>query len=470
MGGGLLNVDLKGNGMDTSINGDARFRSAYFAFDVTNPDAPFGTSGNQLLWVFKDSDLGFTTGFPAIMRMKGGTVSAPNAETWYALFGSGPLSYHGERNHSSAGNRFETVVATTTPSVAPSEYGQVYVVNLYTGQQEYKTQMGPSDTNNRYAFMGDPVAVDLDRDYRVDALYIGKTSRIKDITIPNKWDWIGKVHRILTDIASTTTDNHTPDKWTYSLLFDPQKPVLVSPTVTQDEEGRPLVLFGTGRLFSAGADSDHVSTSTQALYGIQEASANGCWNEIGITWKSSCATTVSASNILSVEQFSVENSTSTPGKCLNCPAGVGTVSKLADELRKNYGGWIFKLSAGERVLSKITLLAGVVAVPSYTPTVNMNDVCDVGGTSKLYGIAYETGTAFFSDVNKLGAFAKLNPDNTTIAKSVNLGEGIASRVALVANEENVVGKTQTSGGNIVSMVINVTPRRQGTKLFLEKTE
>jgi type IV pilus assembly protein PilY1 len=461
MGGGLLNVDLKGNGMDTFINGDARFRSAYFAFDITNPEAKFGDPGNRLMWVFKDRDLGFTTGSPAIMRMKGGTP-----ETWYAVFGSGPLSYHGERDHSSASNRFEIVVATTTPLDAPSEYGQFYVVNLETGKLERKQQMGPSDDANRYAFMGDPVAVDLEKDYRVDAVYIGKTSGKKDTKIANKWDWSGKVHRILTNIASPT-DNHTPDKWTYSVLFDPEKPVLVSPSVTQDKDGRPWVLFGTGRLFSAGANSDHVSTSTQALYGIQEASKDGCWDKITMRWKSSCVTTVS--NILSVEKISVEHSTTMPGKCVNCPAGEETVFELADKLRADYGGWIYTLPPGERVLSKITLLAGVVAVPSYTPRLDKNDVCEVGGTSTLYGIAYETGTAFFSDANKLGAFAELNSDKT-IVSNVKLGEGIASRVSLISNEDNVIGKTQTSGGNIVSMVMSITPRKQGTKLFLEKTE
>jgi type IV pilus assembly protein PilY1 len=467
MGGGLLNVDLKGDGMDTSITGDARFRSAYFAFDVTDPEANFGSSGNKLLWVFKDADLGFTTSFPGIMRMKAGTETDPTPETWYAIFGSGPLSYRGERETAHAGNQFK--------SPSPREYGQVYVVNLIDGRLKHKKEMGTSATD-RYSFMGDPVAVDFEKDYLVDAVYIGKTSGKKilvekDVAGNNiyKWDWSGKMHRILTDIASTTTTgNDSPAKWTDSVLFDTQKPVLVQPSITRDKDGTPWVLFGTGRLFSSGPESDNVATSTQALYGIHEAGNGGCWDKNASRWKSKCITTVS--NLLPVGNISIEKSDTQIGKCVGCPPAVDTVFKLADELRKSYGGWTLDLAPGERVLSKITLLAGVVAVPSYTPTIDVNDVCKVGGTSKLYGISYETGTALASRGNPEGAFSRLEDDGKTIKRTVDMGQGIASRVSIVGNEDNVIGSSQTDRGNIVSTAINTSSRHDGTKLFLEKTE
>jgi type IV pilus assembly protein PilY1 len=77
LGGGLLKTDLNGDA-DTVDAGESRFRSAYFAFDITDPEAK-----PTLLWVYKENDLGFTTSWPSIMRF--------NATTWYLTFGSGPI-------------------------------------------------------------------------------------------------------------------------------------------------------------------------------------------------------------------------------------------------------------------------------------------------------------------------------------------------------------------------------------------
>ena len=64
------------------------FRSAYFCLDITVPDDP------KLLWEVSHENLGFTTSYPAIVRLaddkKPDTVGS-----WYAVFGSGPNSCDG---------------------------------------------------------------------------------------------------------------------------------------------------------------------------------------------------------------------------------------------------------------------------------------------------------------------------------------------------------------------------------------
>ncbi|MBI3598864.1 MAG: hypothetical protein HY201_05415 [Nitrospirae bacterium] len=444
MGGGLFPVDLDGN---PNTPDDGRFYSAYFAFDITNPDLPFGDPGNKLLWVFKDPDLGFTTSFPAIVRMrKGQDVSeAVDAGSWYAIFGSGPITYKGERDKSLASNRFSSGI---------SEYGQVYVVDLLTGTLMDKRQVD----SDRYAFMGDSNVLNLQKDftttgkpdYIADVIYIGKTFR--DVTsTPNKWS--GKMHRILTH------EKKLPADWEYSVLVNPAKPVLVIPTVTKDKGGRPWVLFGTGRLFSSGTDSDQQDLSPQALYGIKD----NCWDKDKKLWESSCTDSVSVTDLKDVTSVSVTSN----DKCQGCIGGKRLPDFIKDEIDER-GGWVINFSAGERILSKITLFADIAAVPSYTPTLT-GGICATIGTSNIYAANYQTGTAF-ADVNNPTGALGIEAGTDTVSRKVAIGEGIASRVAVVANEDTVVGLTQTSTGNIVKLVLNLQPKPPGIKLFLEKTE
>lgn len=67
-----------------------QFYSAYFVLDITDPESP-----PKLLWAFSDANLGFTTSYPAVVRMRpsGGSKTQSSDEKWFALFGSGPTSY-----------------------------------------------------------------------------------------------------------------------------------------------------------------------------------------------------------------------------------------------------------------------------------------------------------------------------------------------------------------------------------------
>ncbi|MBI1822822.1 MAG: hypothetical protein HYR80_01700, partial [Nitrospirae bacterium] len=262
LGGGVIKTDLNGNGSDTD-SGEDRFRSAYFMMDITNPEAT-----PTLKWVFKDSDLGFTTSWPSVMRF--------NSTTWYMTVGSGPLTYKGEREKSLSTNRFESTV---------SEYGQIYVVNLSTGALVRKITVNNTD---RYAFMGDSTVYDWPQNYVSDVLYIGE--------IYYSSGWKGKMFRLL------TYGNSDPTTWVLSTLFDAGKPVLAKPTATTDKSNRLWIYFGTGRFFSGGTNSDQSDTSAQALYGIKESSPNGCWSN---AWKANCSSTIASTSLLDVTSASV---------------------------------------------------------------------------------------------------------------------------------------------------------------------
>jgi len=60
--------------------------SSIFALDITDPENP------DLLWEFTDPDLGFTTSYPAIVRIGDKNQNG----NWYVVLGSGPTDYEGD--------------------------------------------------------------------------------------------------------------------------------------------------------------------------------------------------------------------------------------------------------------------------------------------------------------------------------------------------------------------------------------
>lgn len=442
MGGGGISVDLNGNG-NTTDPGEDRFRSAYFALDITNPEAE-----PKLLWVFKDSDLGFTTGWPAVMRLNGSSGAG-----WYAVFGSGPTTYKGERlaGLPTTGNKFGQTI---------TEYGQIYVVNLKTGALLNKRA---TDNTDRYAFMGDPVVYDFPKNYFSDIAYIGKG-------YGSTGAWSGKVYRLLTKGSAD------PTTWALSVLFNPTKPVLVKPSATLDASGRFWVYFGTGRFFSSGPSSDADDATSQAFYGIKESSANGCWNRSLLNWKSICPT-IAAADLLDVTSVSV--SITGAVTCSGC--GATTLTELInviDNPTNEKAGWVLNLTGGERVLHEPTVLGGIVAATSYKPGV---DICLPQGTNAVYALHYGTGAAYPStDANTsevVGAIG-LEADRTTVRRKKELGIGVASKVNVVVGRDPTTGKStltgfvQSSTGEIVQIKDIQTPNRidPGTRMFREKSD
>lgn len=426
------------------------FRSAYFALDITDPEA-----APKLLWVFTDSDLGFTLGWPAVMRLK--TASGP---AWYAVFGSGPTTYKGERlaGLPATGNKFGQTI---------TEYGQIYVVNLETGALVNKRA---TDNTDRYAFMGDPIVYDFPKNYFSDIVYVGKS-------YGSTGAWNGKVYRLFTDGSGD------PTAWTLSTLFNPAKPVLAKPTATLDSAGRFWIYFGTGRFFSSGPNSDADDATSQAFYGIKESSANGCWDRGLLKWKPTCPT-IAAADLLDVTGVSV--SITGAVSCGSCGATTLTgLSNVIDSATSEKAGWVLNLSGGERVLHESTVLGGIVAATSYKPG---TDICLPQGTNAVYALHYGTGAAYPSaDVNDsdgdgdtaevIGSIG-LEPDGTTVRRKKELGIGVASKVNVVVGRDPKTGRStltgfvQSSTGEIVQIRDIQTPNTitPGTRMFREKSD
>jgi type IV pilus assembly protein PilY1 len=189
-------------------------------------------------------------------------------------------------------------------------------------------------------------------------------------------------------------------------------------------------------------------------------------------WKSSCAEAIKTTDLLEVKDIVVK----TGGTCDHAACGgnaTSTIFDLAKKIQKDRQGWILNLKAGERVLREVTLSSGILLVPSYTPV--KSDICLTTGSSVLYALYYETGTAYATSKNSLGGalgFVKdaNKKDTDVVAKSRDMGEGILSKPAINVDDDGGKFFAGDGLGGITVQSIDIQPVPQGSKIFREGTD
>ncbi len=123
------------------------------------------------------------------------------------------------------------------------------------------------------------------------------------------------------------------------------------------------------------------------------------------------------------------------------------------DLARAEDGWMRTLmDPGERSVTKPALLGGITLFTTYVPE---TEICSFGGFSYLYGLYFETGTAYSSNVFDPG----INVQNgvLTIDERYYLGYGMASSVGIhVGKQEGGKAKafTQQSTGLIRDLLID----------------
>ena len=138
-----------------------------------------------------------------------------------------------------------------------------------------------------------------------------------------------------------------------------------------------------------------------------------------------------------------------------------------DEVTPTYG-WVLDLvdiagaDSGERVLEKASVLGGLVMFSTFKPN---TDICQYGGEGRIYGLYYETGTAYKQDV-----FSLHDPGiGTKLARSLDLGQGRPSGLAIHLGQQKG-GKLyiQQSTGTIEELVMKAPFRQKsGTVVWYE---
>jgi len=400
LGGGAMSVTTDfGSGANTTRT----FKSAYYAFDVTDPERK-----PKLLWRFTDTNLGFSTPYPAVAHM--GKTAA--TERWYMVVGSGPDNNvpNGTRGYDGSS----------------SQAGQIYIVDLKTGT------LTKNFTVDAKTFMGDPTVIDGDLDFVADVIYIGSAINLTGTNTS------GKVFRI------NTNGDANAANWAISTLINENRPLLVGPSVAIDRFNNHWVMFGTGRLWSK---VDRANTDQQTLYGIKDA----CWKENSVT--KPCSTTYALSDLMNTTNFTVCSGPA-GGKIYDsasqtCGTGTSIYNSYAEMLKdiRTTKGWYLNLpstgSPTERALSKSVIIGGITLFTTFTPD---SDACAFQGNSALYGLYFETGTAYVKPV--------LGTEGTGASQTINrkksLGKGLPTTVGIAIGKATK-GFIQTSTGAIVEI-------------------
>jgi type IV pilus assembly protein PilY1 len=404
------------------------YRSAYFALDITNPANP------DLLWEFSSSDLNYTTSYPAVFRV--GTVKPyePDAQKgdWYVIFGSGPTTFEGDG-------------AATS---------HVYICNLANGNT-VKTFDISEASGADPSFMASPITVDLGLDYEVDVAYIA--SSYYD-TSQSRWE--GKIYRL--DIDEDTN----PGNWTLSTFVTLDQPITIAPVAALDPFNRLWLYWGTGRFFS---NLDKIDATVQRLYGVWDP-GTGTIDASGVPSNLNNVTTIRVHEQGYMDLDGDGSYDDTTFK-----------QYLADK-RAQYGattgtkyGWYLNITSpiavdGERVINSPTVLGNIVLFPSFKPE---EDICDFGGSSYLYALYYETGTAYQESVIGIGPnFIDVGGNKYENLKRKYLGAGMPTSVVVHAGrEEGVKGMIQLGTG--VVEVVDITPAespQSKTIFWREKAE
>lgn len=406
-----------GRGVETRT-----FYSAYFVLDVTDPERE-----PELIGVFTNqSGAGLATSYPTVLRVN--PSSAPdkadntNAK-WFAVFGSGPTGYNGN---------------TTS-----SQSSQLYALEL-KGDKSGPLQ-GPYSTGDSNAFMGDLISYDRNLDYRADAIYGGNdicnSSSCGGTATPA---WKGKMYRLTTGQGMQTD----PANWGAPTLVVQEfscvmpctgtnkvGPITAAPTITSDDSNNVWVFFGTGRYWDPVNDKSN--TDTQYFIGVKDFALNGLCD--------SSVTDCQQKDLLNMSSTVICTVCATGTTQVTGVSGVTTFGGLVTAVSSKRGWYTTLPTSGERSLSIPTLLGGTLLFTTFVPT---TDICAVTGSGYLYALFYLTGSAYEQPL--IGSYTSGN--NTNVTRSLSLGTGLPSSVAVQLTRQgssavgSTGGPTPCSGG------------------------
>jgi type IV pilus assembly protein PilY1 len=436
------------NGNAVADDAARTFLSAYFVLDVTNPEKV-----PTLLWSFSDTNLGFTTSYPAVARVSPLTdlkTDNTNAK-WFMVVGSGPTNY--DAGVGQTGKMFAVNIKDRMTSTAA---GVVTVFDASGG--------GATPPNS---FVGDLAAFDRDLDYRTDVIYGGK--------VISATPWQGKLIRLMTGcwsasspvcqtnpgawgVPSGTAGVQAPSEVLYQFLdgggtTNTLGPVPAAVGVATDQTGNTWVFAGTGRYYTqVSGTGDKIDTSTQYLVGIKDSVLQGSGGCADATI-TGCRLSATLSNQL------IDMSTATicqlgSGTCTGtganqqvtsvpAMAGGGTYASLL-ALVASKQGWVTKLTVpsgglpSERAVANPVVLGGIVFFPTFTPS---GDSCVAAGASNLYALYYVTGGAYSSPI--------IGMTGQNINSKTSLGEGVSTTLAIHLGAQ---GNGTTGGGSTTGVM------------------
>tara|TARA_R110001592_G_scaffold52511_6_gene160659 strand:+ start:3513 stop:9269 length:5757 start_codon:yes stop_codon:yes gene_type:complete len=381
-GGGEINVDSDGDGVN-----DTQTYPSYILMDVTNPEA-----SPRLIAEISHSELGFTTSKPAVVKNRvpkiGTDYSTTDSNDWQLVFGSGP-----------------TLLADATSD----QNAKLFVYDLV--DKSFVTGFSPKDlTSQSASFVGDIGVANWDDDFVDDTAYFGVIGGSPNTPT-------GQVMRYRLDQIGASA---------VTTLVDTNRATVGKPLTVVDGTGRKWIYFGTGRLFDG---DDNPSTPLQRYYGVMEpidTTGVTTWNAVDM---------LTLQDVSAIRIFDNGDLTTTSGT-VEIPNGtsITNYNALKSALPKYKGGWFRNLYQNSteptgRNISASAKSRSIIFFTEYKPA---NNYCQPEGTSLLYGVDYQTGTAVPFAVFGVDSSVTNNYGDLS-ETAVDLGQGMASAPKIIEN-------------------------------------
>lgn len=431
------------------------FNPTYVCMDITDPRNP------KLLWERSYENLGMTTSYPVVVHV--GTAYDSNAGTWskgkwYVAFGSGPKDNTGKTDYYGHSD----------------QNGFIFIVDVKTGELSRGF-----DTGLANAVMSSPASLDKGSDsgtspikgltYNVDAVYIGAANYTGS-------QWQGMMYKINTRFADTVPSDD-PDNWTLYSLFESERPITAAPALSVDGLDNVWVFFGTGRFQEM---ADRVTTEQNYLIGIKDPYFNS--QRADYYHNNGTAYPLSLTNLFYANPYEI---LSGPGTIHPLAGGLSRITDwntLLSVVRNTedqsafkdyFDGWYRELdpksdpgTPSERIISKPSILNGVVFTPVYIPD---DDICGFGGYTDIYGVYYETGTPLWKHIFNTDTREEGDPDS--VAYRLETGEVGPPPSALgvhIGKQSGASLFTQTGNGSVLKIDVAVPVIESNIKYWIEE--
>ena len=295
--------------------------------------------------------------------------------------------------------------------------------------KSFVSGLNPIVTSYSASYAGDMTAADWNQDYMDDAVYFGSVET-------GGSDLSGRLLRLQLNSLMTTS--------TLGVLLDTGKPVMASPLTVQDKDSY-WVYGGTGRLMTG---NDNKDISEQFFFGVQEPLDSTKAFTYGTVTESSLVDT-SAVQVLTNGTVRIPAN----GSYEDFSVGSDSVNNFEalKTLMKAQSGWKRTLrhdgvNPSGRNVNKSTRLFSLILFSEYEPPA---DSCSIDGSSYLYGLHYQTGTATAAEV--LGSVPVTDIEAEQSLDRISLGAGFASSPVVHQGEAGrLTAVTQGAGGSITS--------------------
>lgn len=449
LGGGNMTIDVDNDNNSTTRTQEFQARSSYVVMDITNPEIE-----PVLLGEITPPDGSFTTVYPAVAAFKNADDS-DSVNSWYLIFGTGPDNITNVESSQAAKLYLFDLRQLVTRSPSPTGTMAQNSCGIDTLTDDYNIITCTTGINNTY--MGAPVTVDWDLDFKANTLYFGL---VRDASTSNSGNDGGIIMRMGFE------DNADHTQWdNLEIFFDANRPISIysTPLPAIDELDNHWIFFGSGRYLSP---TDKTTTETQSIFGVKDYEVGGY--------------PILNSDLLDVTDAEVY----TDGTLkTNISAMDGSDLETFDEIEEeidadNVAGWYLNLPpiTGELGIAPSTrnttnsvLFSSVLLTTVFQPS---EDPCEGEGASRLYGLYYKTGTGYpDSPILETTTEVKEGEVVYLTDRFIDLGTGNASSPSITTGSgtDKITAYTQVSTGvTIQTEVEAISDTRAGRSSWVDK--